>query len=132
MGLAQKQAIRDFNEKDFPGYLDMVKSSGVTSLITVDWDTFPGDETLPVKRAGKVAYEMADQLQRMAKDPMAKDELNAQIESIHIQNDASVEGEYVYSIVKSGKQFIFKANLMNFIVHDSHQKSFKSVMTDLL
>jgi hypothetical protein len=50
MGLAQKQAIRDFNEKDQPGYLEMVKSVGVNALISIDWDSLPSDDSLPIRR----------------------------------------------------------------------------------
>ncbi len=90
MGLAERRAVGEFQEKSFPAWAKKVNEAvGIDVKITVDWDKLaaPDYSHMYEDAFTKVYFTpLVDGLKEICKDKMGKDALQAALKEVIITN----------------------------------------------
>lgn len=136
MGLKEKQAMRDFDEKFVPRFEKHVAEHGIQLKFTVDWSDFPAEARYAFSSAEAVVRELATRMWDFGQDAMAREEITKQLKTVTVKHDGSIapEDKYNFRIEKAGDNLVFRANMTSFTISSSssNQKSFKAAISDVL
>ena len=101
MGLAEKRAVKEFQENVFPGlHKALNEAAGFEVNVEVDWDTIAEDGMSHLYESAwsKVFFNpVVEGLKSICSDDMGKEALQSTFKKLHLTNQAGVYGEQAVS-----------------------------------
>jgi hypothetical protein len=111
MGLKEKQAMNDLQEKKIPKTQEYIKQHGLDIALKVKWDTFPTTGTAATGRCDTVLNTFGNLFWDFGQNKMAKDEISKKIKTVVIQHDGSITDPKTFKLSLNGTELQYTANL---------------------